>query len=87
MEVLVKKSFIKDFKKIPKHIQKRIEIIFEELIKAKSIKDIRNIKKIKGYTYYYRIRLGDYRIGLKYENGRVVLYRVLHRSQIYKYFP
>jgi mRNA interferase RelE/StbE len=36
---------------------------------------------------YYRIRLGDYRVGLKIENNTVCFVRFLHRKDIYRYFP
>ncbi|MGH2412635.1 MAG: type II toxin-antitoxin system RelE family toxin, partial [Microcystaceae cyanobacterium] len=35
----------------------------------------------------YRIRLGDYRIGLFIEGKTVTFARVLHRKEIYRYFP
>jgi len=36
---------------------------------------------------YYRIRLGDYRIGLVVNEQTVVFVRFLHRREIYRYFP
>jgi mRNA interferase RelE/StbE len=45
-------------------------------------------KKIEGYETYYRIRIGDYRLGMEAISGReVVLLRFLHRKDIYRYFP
>ena len=43
--------------------------------------------KLSGYTDYYRIRIGEYRIGLKYSNKTITLVRFLHRKDIYKFFP
>jgi mRNA interferase RelE/StbE len=42
---------------------------------------------MKGYTNFYRIKTGDYRIGFEYKDGEIIIYRVLHRKDIYKYFP
>ena len=35
----------------------------------------------------YRLKLGDYRIGLALENDIVVFVRFLDRKDIHKYFP
>ncbi len=62
----------------------------ELLILADSINrlvDIPNCRKMRGYKNYYRIRMGDYRIGLELDNDTVVFKRYLHRKDIYKYFP
>lgn len=42
---------------------------------------------MKGYIGFYKIRFGDYRIGLKVEGDVVILERTLHRKDIYRYFP
>jgi len=47
-----------------------------------------DIRKMKGYEDYYRIRLGDYRIGCKIEERhKIIFYRVKNRNDIYKVFP
>ena len=49
---------------------------------------IPSMKKMKGYRRYYRIRVGDYRIGCEVgENGQVTFYRVKSRADIYQVFP
>ncbi|WP_292461158.1 type II toxin-antitoxin system RelE/ParE family toxin [Methanothermococcus sp.] len=88
MEVYFKKSFIKDLKDLPKNIQRKIKkLVFDEIPNKNSLSEISEVKKLKGAEYYYRIRMGDYRIGFKYENGKIIFYRALHRNQIYKRFP
>lgn len=44
---------------------------------------------MKGYKDKYKIRVGDYRIGLtlNQENQTILCQRVAHRSEIYKIFP
>jgi mRNA interferase RelE/StbE len=54
---------------------------------AESVSEIRNLKKLKGFKTAYRIRIGEYRIGLFIENNVVEFARVVHRKDIYKYFP
>ena len=84
-----KKSFAKDLKK-KAHGEKlcsRVQEIIQEVDNAKSFYEIKNFKKLKAEGNYYRIRLGDYRIGLKIEAGTIIFVRFLHRNEIYRYFP
>jgi mRNA interferase RelE/StbE len=61
--------------------------VFKELPKANSIFELGNVEQMKGYPSYYKIRFGQYRIGLKMKEDRVILERALHRKDIYRYFP
>jgi mRNA interferase RelE/StbE len=55
---------------------------------ADTIQEIPHIKKIEGYESYYRMKVGDYRLGMELVSIReVVLLRFLHRKDIYRYFP
>lgn len=88
MTLEFRKSFARDLKKIKeKQVLQQIKEIIEEVEQAPSIGAINNLKQLKGGESYYRIRIGDYRIGLKLENERVVFVRFLHRKEIYRYFP
>ena len=88
MKVLFEASFEKDLRKIQDgSIKIRIINYIEEIKLASDIRQIKNIKKLKEYDTYYRIRLGDYRIGLELIEDKVILTRFLHRKDIYKYFP
>lgn len=88
MTVEFKKSFIKDLKKLEDKTLKHT--IYNCILQVESIEElgqIKNLKKLKGYKAYYRIRVGDYRIGLKIESGIVYFVVVEHRKDIYKQFP
>jgi len=88
MKVDYRKSFLRELSKIPSGARSRMEnFVFEELPKANSIFEVGNIEQMKGYRSYYKVRFGSYRIGLKMENDMVILERVLHRKDIYRYFP
>ena len=52
-----------------------------------NIKQINDLKKLKGHKSFYRIKLGDYRIGVKIDSEVVVFVTVAHRKDIYKLFP
>ncbi|ACX72449.1 addiction module toxin, RelE/StbE family [Methanocaldococcus vulcanius M7] len=88
MKVLFAKTFAKDLKNVPRHVRKRIKLIIENFQNAKSLNDLNlDIKKIKGYQNYYRIRVGNYRVGIEINGDTIIFRRVLHRKNIYDYFP
>jgi mRNA interferase RelE/StbE len=84
-----KKSFAKDLKthNMDKSLLARVQETILEVEASDSINSIKNLKKLKAEGSYYRIRVGNYRIGLIIEKEIVTFVRVLHRSQIYRYFP
>ncbi len=64
--------------------------VFEKinLIKnSESINDLSNLKKLKWYKSFYRLRIWDYRLWFSVEKDKIILERFLHRKDIYKYFP
>ncbi|MFQ5675283.1 MAG: type II toxin-antitoxin system RelE/ParE family toxin [bacterium] len=88
MEIKFKKTFMKDLESLPKNIRKKVEnFVFVKLAEISSITELKNLKKIKGFDKFYRFRIGDYRIGLEFKDSIMILYRVLHRKNIYKRFP
>jgi mRNA interferase RelE/StbE len=62
-------------------------LVFEEIPEILTFEEITNLKKLKNYENAYRIRIGDYRIGCVYDGEIVTFQRVLHRKEIYRYFP
>lgn len=88
MKVEFKSSFVKDLKKIKeKQLQSQMRELIEKVESSVNITELDNMKKLSGSDVYYRIRLADYRIGLKIENNTVYFIRFLHRKDIYRYFP
>ncbi|WP_064197586.1 MULTISPECIES: type II toxin-antitoxin system RelE/ParE family toxin [Emticicia] len=90
MKVGFKNSFLKALQKLKDEDVKNA--IYEAILdveKSDSLTEIRNIKKLKGYTSYFRIRVGNHRIGIKWEEDEKMLYFVTfdHRKDIYKKFP
>ena len=61
--------------------------IINKVEEANSILEIQNLKKLQVEGSYYRIRLGDYRMGLVIKNDTVIFVRLLHRGEVYRYFP
>jgi mRNA interferase RelE/StbE len=88
MIVRIDKVFEKDTDKIKdKKILIRIADVIEKVRETDDIISIKNIKKLKGSSKFYRIRIGDFRIGIIIDSDIVEFIRCLHRKDIYKYFP
>jgi mRNA interferase RelE/StbE len=88
MKVLVNKKFLKDLVTVPAKERTKIEkLVFTDASNYTSLVQIPHVGKLKGYRNYYKIRFGDYRIGLKYEDDTLIFERVLHRKDIYRYYP
>jgi len=80
--------FYKDIDKITHLTIKRdLAAVIEEVERVGQLSEIKNIKKLKGHSIAYRIRLRDYRIGIYYENNIVQFARIVHRKDIYNVFP
>lgn len=89
MNLLFDESFEKSVKKLKdKKVKIRIVDLIETFQEAENITEIPNIKKMQGFQNFYRVRLGDYRIGFELlEDNTIYLILVAHRKDIYKYFP
>ncbi len=61
--------------------------LIERLKAADSLSDLKDVRKIEGYQGYFRIKVGDYRLGMKAEKNMIELIRFLHRKDIYRRFP
>jgi len=83
------KSFSKSLDKVKDSTTlQRTEKTILKLESANSLKDVNNLKKLSGFSNYYRIRIGDYRIGVEQIDKRTIrLIIIAHRKDIYKKFP
>ncbi len=88
MKLTFEKRFLKDLQKIKeKEVKLKIKEIITNLKDCDFFSEIPSIKKIKGYVNFYRIRIGQYRLGIFYDNNEIRLIRFLHRKEVYLYFP
>lgn len=88
MIVKIDKSLEKDVKKIKDaSVKQALHTLIIQLQQANKLSDIQNIKKLQGTKNFYRIRIGDYRLGLIVTGFEIELIRFLHRKEIYRYFP
>ncbi|MFW0860074.1 MAG: type II toxin-antitoxin system RelE family toxin [Dehalococcoidia bacterium] len=88
MKVEFKGSFTKDLKQVrDKALKKRVKETIELVEEARGLREVENIKKLRVGDRYYRISIGDYRLGLLSEGDTVIFVRFLHRKDVYRYFP
>ena len=88
MKVDFRKSFLRDLKRVKETtIRKQVRETIQSVGQAQSLQEISDLKKLKYGDRYYRIRIGDYRLGLALEYDTLVFVRFLHRKDLYKYFP
>ncbi len=88
MKVEYRKRFLKELSRIPSPIRKEIEaFVFEELLKYNTLFECKKVEQLKNYTGFYKVRFGDYRLGIRKDNETIILERALHRKDIYRYFP
>ena len=89
MKLRVEKSFEKDVDRVSdKKLLRKLRTLISTIEDADMIREIPAIKKIEGYKTYYRVKIGDYRLGMEAVSSReVTLLRFLHRKDIYRYFP
>ena len=88
MNVRFKRRFLKELAKVPASPRKEVEtFVFEKLPAAKTLSELENLEAMKGYHGFYKVRFGDWRLGLRFEKDTLSVERILHRKEIYRYFP
>ena len=88
MKIEFLRKFSKDLDNLQKpHIKLALIDLIKSLEEADTLSNIPHTKKLKGFPNAYRIRIGDYRVGIFVENNIVELARIAHRKDIYKVFP
>jgi mRNA interferase RelE/StbE len=89
MKTLFERSFAKDLKTITdKSIRLAISNALDDLSKAETLDAMTNCKKLHGTQALYRLRVGDYRLGIELRPDNTVIFvRCLHRKEMYRYFP
>ncbi|HEU0015657.1 MAG TPA: type II toxin-antitoxin system RelE/ParE family toxin [Longimicrobium sp.] len=81
-------SFLRDVRKLPDEaVREQVRRAILEVEAAPDLRSVPHVKKLSGNGPYYRIRIGDYRIGMSLHDDVVTFVRVLPRRDIYRYFP
>lgn len=85
MATAFRASFVRDLKKLKdQRVREQVRAVIEAVESAEALADLPNVKKMSGSGGYYRVRIGDYRIGRAAEGAEVEFVRVLHRKDVYR---
>ena len=88
MEIVYRKKFLKELSQISSAHKTRIEqFVFEQFPSGETIYSTEKLERLKGYPGYFKIRFGDYRIGLRIAGNEIIFERILHRKDIYRFYP
>ena len=89
MEVKFDEFFLKSLKKLNnKKVKENLNELIINFESIENLSEMPNIKKMQGYDTYYRVHIGDFRVGFELQSDKSVLFiLVAHRRDIYRYFP
>ena len=88
MTVEFRASFTKDLETVRDvRLLHRVEKVLRTFERADSPADVPQLKRLQGHPHFFRIRIGHFRLGLRVEGNQAVCVRILHRREIYRYFP
>ncbi len=78
--VEIKPTALKDCKSIDK---KTLKNIFNKLaFLSEGLQG--DVKKLTNFSPEYRLRVGDYRVLFETEKDKIIIYRIMHRKDVYK---
>lgn len=88
MKVEFLRKFVIDLDKLNAvHVKTSVLRTIELVESVNHLSEIPNLKKLKGHKSAFRIKIGDYRIGIFVKGRTIEMARVVHRKDIYKVFP
>ena len=87
MNTTFKSSFFRDVKRVSPTLHSELDKIILKIENAQSLKDIHDLKKLKGHKTAYRIKVNIYRLCFFFENETITIARFLPRKDVYRSFP
>ena len=89
MRVRYKPSFRRDIRRIrDADLNRRIQRKITEIEAIVTISEVSGIGRLRSASgNHYRVRIGEYRLGVIVEGDLVTLLRFSHRSDFYRRFP
>ena len=88
MTVEPSRQFSRDVRRLgSSQIRRRLDRAIQELIEAADITEVSGVRRLQAEGQHYRVRIGDYRLGITMDGEIAVLRRFLPRGEIYRYFP
>ena len=87
MKVEFDESFYKRLTKIKdRSVLEKVKETILQVEQAQNIHEIMNITKMEGFKSFFRIRIGDFRIGVELVEDTIWFITVANRKDIYKKF-
>lgn len=80
MKIYLRKSAIKDLKRINEPFKSNIH---NKILELKNFPDVSNMKKLTNFEPSYRVRIGNYRILFDVNEDIIEIGRILHRQESY----
>ncbi|HWB53194.1 MAG TPA: type II toxin-antitoxin system RelE/ParE family toxin [Tepidisphaeraceae bacterium] len=71
---------LRDIKRLSQDVSRRIEKKLQLLCQDMN----GDVKRLVNFTPGYRLRVGDWRVLFQPDGSRLVVYRIVHRSQAYE---
>jgi len=81
MKINIRKSAIKDLKRINQNDRRKIH---SKILALNEFPNISNVKKLTNFEPAYRLRVGNYRILFDVSENSIEIGRILHRKDSYK---
>ena len=79
-QVELKPKAIKDLKSLPKADQDKVATRLQAM--ENNLEG--DVKKLTNHTPEFRMRSGNYRALFEIEGNKIVVYRILHRKEVYR---
>ena len=87
MKTVDTRKFRKNLEKLPPSDQISVLDALDAIELAESFSEVRHLKPLKGHKNFYRLRVGNYRIGLFWTGEVFSIEDVGPRGDFYKRFP
>lgn len=87
MQTIETRKFQKKLAKLPAQDQLAFIDALDTIEEAITFADIVNLKALQGYKNYFRLRVGNIRIGLFWNGTAFIVEDVGKRGDFYNHFP
>ena len=87
MRLIISKEYLKNLRGVSTTVQKQAAEALDNLKNAPTFSAILHFEPIIGHKGYYRLRIGQYRIGLRWDGEKFFAERIGPRGDVYKVYP
>ena len=89
MQIQLTDAFLKDLRRLPKPIKKKILGVVAQCETVEAVTDIAHYKALhsKKNRVFFRIRVGSHRIGVQVIDDTLIFQAIGNRGDFYKTYP